>query len=305
MFIPKVTYQLRQTSPVFYTYITISSAQHRHRHVSAHHVTSAQTQSATKLDALSSYNTLLEMDFEPEYSFEPVGRVPSYTECPTCQRPRITLNPDTPCQQCLARQDVRRHIPSLPPERFRCSKCKCFRLIQDYPFKDSFRALSCCACHVQRRDQYREQKGEEISQEGRARRFTRAQRVVEKALKARLRKEQAIDRRERQREQGQKFWEPQAVQEYWQREQESRERRERYQEGREGPQGVQEDWEGLQGDQEDCDNWQGEQEGRQGTEEQEQEQYCSSCTQKKPLLDFGRFLTCTACRRRNTKAKQG
>jgi hypothetical protein len=215
------------------------------------------------------------MDFEPEYSFEPVGRVPSYTECPTCQRPRITLNLNTPCQQCLARQDVRRHIPSLPLERFRCSKCKCFRPIQDYPLKDGFRTLSYRACHVQRRDQYREQKGEEISQEGRARRFTRAQRVVEKALKAQLRKEQALDQRERQqREQGQKFPEPQAVQEYWQREQESRKRRERYQEGRDGPQsiqegrerpqGTQEGREGLQSTQEDWEGPQSVQEGREG-----------------------------------------
>jgi hypothetical protein len=63
---------------------------------------------------------------------------------------------------------------------------------------------------------------------------------------------------------------------------------------------------GLQGVQEGYDDWEAlerEQEGRQGTEEQEQ--YCSSCTQKKPLLDFGRFLTCNTCRRRNTKAKQG
>jgi hypothetical protein len=79
-------------------YITISSAQCSHCHVSTHHVTSTQTRNATQLDALSSYHTLLKMDFEPEYSFEPVGRVPSYTECPTCQRPRITLNLNTPCQ---------------------------------------------------------------------------------------------------------------------------------------------------------------------------------------------------------------
>jgi hypothetical protein len=77
------------------------------------------------------------------------------------------------------------------------------------------------------------------------------------------------------------------------------------QEGREGPQVVQEGREGLQ---EGCDDWKAlerEQESRQDTEEQEQEQYCSSCTQKKPLLDFGRFLTCNTCRRRNAKAKQG
>ena len=26
------------------------------------------------------------------------------------------------------------------------------------------------------------------------------------------------------------------------------------------------------------------------------DQFCSSCNQKKPLIDFGRFLTCNACR---------
>jgi hypothetical protein len=31
------------------------------------------------------------------------------------------------------------------------------------------------------------------------------------------------------------------------------------------------------------------------------DQFCSSCNQKKPLIDFRRFLTCNACRQRNTK----
>jgi hypothetical protein len=34
------------------------------------------------------------------------------------------------------------------------------------------------------------------------------------------------------------------------------------------------------------------------------DQFCSSCNQKKPLIDFGRFLTCNACRQRNTKANR-
>lgn len=34
------------------------------------------------------------------------------------------------------------------------------------------------------------------------------------------------------------------------------------------------------------------------------DQFCSSCNQKKPLIDFGRFLTCSACRQRNTKASR-
>jgi hypothetical protein len=35
-----------------------------------------------------------------------------------------------------------------------------------------------------------------------------------------------------------------------------------------------------------------------------QEQYCSSCNQKKPLIDFGRFFTCNTCRQRNKRANQ-
>ena len=34
------------------------------------------------------------------------------------------------------------------------------------------------------------------------------------------------------------------------------------------------------------------------------DQFCSSCNQKKPLIDFGRFLTYNTCRQRNTKANQ-
>ena len=31
------------------------------------------------------------------------------------------------------------------------------------------------------------------------------------------------------------------------------------------------------------------------------DQFCSSCNQKKPLIDFGRFLTCNACWQWNIK----
>jgi hypothetical protein len=34
------------------------------------------------------------------------------------------------------------------------------------------------------------------------------------------------------------------------------------------------------------------------------DQFCSSCNQKKPLIAFGRFLTCNICRQRNTKANR-
>jgi hypothetical protein len=33
------------------------------------------------------------------------------------------------------------------------------------------------------------------------------------------------------------------------------------------------------------------------------DQYCSGCNQKKSLLDFGHFLTCDTCRRRNKNAR--
>jgi hypothetical protein len=35
-----------------------------------------------------------------------------------------------------------------------------------------------------------------------------------------------------------------------------------------------------------------------------QDQYCSSCNRKKPLLDFGRFFTCNTCRQRNKRVKE-
>jgi hypothetical protein len=31
------------------------------------------------------------------------------------------------------------------------------------------------------------------------------------------------------------------------------------------------------------------------------DQFCSSCNQKKPLIDFGRFFTCNTCRERNRR----
>jgi hypothetical protein len=34
------------------------------------------------------------------------------------------------------------------------------------------------------------------------------------------------------------------------------------------------------------------------------DQFCSSCNHKKPLIDFGWFLTCNACRQRNRKASR-
>jgi hypothetical protein len=34
------------------------------------------------------------------------------------------------------------------------------------------------------------------------------------------------------------------------------------------------------------------------------DQFCSSCNQKKPLIDFGRFLICNTYRQRNQKANK-
>jgi hypothetical protein len=38
--------------------------------------------------------------------------------------------------------------------------------------------------------------------------------------------------------------------------------------------------------------------------EPELKDYCSSCNQRRPVLDFGRFLTCITCRQHNTKANR-
>jgi hypothetical protein len=113
--------------------------------------------------------------------------LPTPVFCPLCRARRFTL--DTACQSCQ-RHDKARHTPSFPLERFRCSKCKSFRPITDYPLDQSnFRAATCSICHTRRRDEYCEGKGEPVSKEGRARRFRRAQRVVEKALRGRIREE--------------------------------------------------------------------------------------------------------------------
>jgi hypothetical protein len=67
------------------------------------------------------------------------------------------------------------------------------------------------------------------------------------------------------------------------------------------PQGGSDGWDGLQRGSEACDSPQIEQDE---PIDEPINQYCSSCNQKKPLIDFGRFLTCNSCRQRNQKAKQ-
>jgi hypothetical protein len=79
-----------------------------------------------------------------------------------------------------------------------------------------------------------------------------------------------------------------------------------------GPQRGSEGWNGPQGERDDSV---GESEGWDGRQREQDEpmggstgdsidQFCSSCNQKKPLIDFGRFLTCNPCRQRNQKANQ-
>ena len=107
-----------------------------------------------------------------------------YSSCPL-----VRSHTENPCELCQAKFQARQN-PSLPLERFRYSKCKCFRPITDYPLRDDdYRASTCRACHERDSDTYRERKGEPVSKEGRARRFRQAQRVIERALRARIRGE--------------------------------------------------------------------------------------------------------------------
>jgi hypothetical protein len=323
----------------------------------------------------------------------------------------------------------------------------------DFPLdRTNQRAFTCFACHARRRELYWEQKGEPVSQERRVRRFTRAQRTVEKALQARIYRERTRKYYREQRQEWEKgdpnmlvnrreiesfmlkdeFWlgplneddfkalkemwksrdqEPEGLKEFrealykkeeykwfikaglrdpfrqwdgytdpqeessreesydpgrrwkgWEdggrtglqegstglhkgREESSREesredtweetwddglraREESQEESWEGSTGLQESWDessrireeswegstGLQGSASVRGESTGPQESLQssasvrgestGPQESLQDQYCSSCNQKKPLIDFGRFLTCNNCRKRNVKAKK-
>jgi len=85
--------------------------------------------------------------------------------------------------------------------------------------------------------------------------------------------------------------------------------------------GENEAWEGPQEDRESStgrsEAWEGPRESRESSiapvegpyEPQEpqgspQEQYCSSCNRKKPLIDFGRFFTYNTCRERNKRVNR-
>jgi hypothetical protein len=75
-----------------------------------------------------------------------------------------------------------------------------------------------------------------------------------------------------------------------------------------GPQGGSDGWDSPQREQKDSvgesEAWDGLQRDQDEPMGEPIDQFCSSCNQKKPLIDFGRFFTCNACRQRNTKANR-
>jgi hypothetical protein len=103
----------------------------------------------------------------------------------------ISLKLNSLCTRC----EERSQIPWSARTEDRCSTCKRIRPVCDFPLdRNSNRTLSCAACHARLRAVYRERKGGPVSQEKRARQFARAQRIVEKALQARI---QGEERRKR------------------------------------------------------------------------------------------------------------
>jgi hypothetical protein len=114
--------------------------------------------------------------------------------CATCGRTTPCATPA--CNTCQARQRSRqqaRQNPSLPFERLRCSTCRRFRPITSYPFRnDGFRTTCCETCKTLRRDRYREQKGEPVSELGQARQARRVIREEKKAKEAWLRRLQGL-----------------------------------------------------------------------------------------------------------------
>ncbi len=303
---------------------------------------------------------------DSDYNFNALNSLPLPVFCPTCRARRFTL--DTPCPSCQRREEVRR--ASFPLERFQCSRCKCFRPITDFPLdKRDFRATTCSICHTRRRDDYLKQKGEPVSKDGRIWQFKRAQRVVEKALKKRIQREEvwawaakALEREEWWQQKGQELWKeaiqrgegsigstgpPEAQEGFaggtdtWESSVGRTDIWEGPQEAREGSAGGSDAWEGLTDKEESSldpqdgwggfpgeresslgpqDGWKDPQEHCEGSQEARegfagrskawedstdlQDQYCSSCNQKKLLTDFDGFFTCNSCRERNRRAKQ-
>jgi hypothetical protein len=109
------------------------------------------------------------------------------------------------CIRC----EERNHIPLADQTHDRCSTCKRIRPVYDFPLdRNNYRTASCATCLARLRDSYREQKGEPVLEERRARQLTQAKRVVEKALQARIqgekKKKRWLDKR-KQWKQGDEF----------------------------------------------------------------------------------------------------
>ena len=205
----------------------------------------------------------------------------------------------------------------------RCSTCKRKRLTTDfcYDHDGEYRYASCNACLARADETYRERKGEPVSQATRARRWKRAGRVVEKALRARVRQERRkkewIETRERWKQGKLPGLLPEQV--------------ESFRRGEEYCEGPYRQWVGYtdpreegceeRGESTDEEDFtdKGESPGGSFTNErkspqveagpvsdpqEEQVQFCSSCNVEKPLTDFGRSLTCSPCRERNKRAAQ-
>jgi hypothetical protein len=266
--------------------------------------------------------------------------------CHECQTCLITLGSESLCVRCKERH----RIPRTARVTDRCSMCKRIRPILDFTLdRNNVRAYTCFVCHERRRDSYRERTGEPISKEGRVRRFKQAQRIVEKALRARIRGERLKGHWLKAREQWERgeldyeegfeegvyrvgpyrqwvgYTDPREEsireeeraadrEESWEGEGEEGRDRERFADREESWEGftgeresftsLQESWEGSTDREESFTSLQETRESSLSPQESPQAQYCSSCNQKKPLIDFGRFFTCNTCRERNKRANR-
>ncbi|KAH9207854.1 hypothetical protein DL95DRAFT_395671 [Leptodontidium sp. 2 PMI_412] len=232
--------------------------------------------------------------------------------CSTCGTRLISMRsqyqePVSTCRQCREREA----IPWHERQTDLCLSCKQIRPVSDFLIdRLNQRTATCLLCHNRKQDYYREKKGLPLSAEGRARQFKRAQRVVNRALRNRLRLEKQKTRWHKGFY-GSPTWNRGPYRQ-WEGYTEPRE--EGYtdldpQEGQEDPQEGQEDplepqtrWEDTEESQEDP------QESREDTTESSEEpqtQFCSACNQKKLLIDFGDgFFTCNKCRERNKRSNK-
>ncbi|KAH6698455.1 hypothetical protein BKA61DRAFT_583282 [Leptodontidium sp. MPI-SDFR-AT-0119] len=111
--------------------------------------------------------------------------------CSTCGTRLISMRsqyqePVSTCRQCREREA----IPWNERQTDLCLSCKQIRPVSDFLIdRLNQRTATCLLCHNRKQDYYREKKGLPLSAEGRARQFKRAQRVVDRALRNRLRLE--------------------------------------------------------------------------------------------------------------------